>query len=281
MVSGNVTSCRSASRFAARALFLLVSAAGGCIEHASPEAKALLVRGSRAYGASNIPAAIAAMDEFLAGNSRTAEAEMAYYLRGLAQWRAGDANAARQDLEAAADRARTRTMHFNAIKALGDLAIETGDANQAVTLYTQALEEADANSPLDEVRYGLGCALQRQGQWWHADAQFDRLLHDFPASRLAAPTRRRIRCQAWTFQIAAFSQKGLADDESARLAKIGLPTTVEPTIASDRLEFVVQAGRYDTYAQAAAHAEQVRRFATAAPLVPTRLSARAAAVHEP
>jgi len=260
---------------------LLVSAAGGCIEHASPEAKALLVRGGRAYGANNIPAAIAAMDEFLAGNSRTAEAEMAYYLRGLAQWRAGDANSARQDLEAAADRARTRAMHYNAIKALGDLAIETGDANQAVTLYTQALEEADANSPLDEVRYGLGCALQRQGQWWHADAQFDRLLHDSPDSRLAGPTRRRSRCQAWTFQIAAFGQKGLAEDESARLAKIGLPTTVEPTIANDRLEFVVQAGRYDTYAQAAAHAKQVRRFAADAPLVPTRLSARAAAVHQP
>jgi len=262
---------RTMHRPGTMALWAIVGLCAGCVEHAGPEAMALLDAARAALEASNHAAAVERTSEFLAQNSHTAEAEAAYYVRGLARWQAGDQAGAREDLQAAASRARTGVMHFKAVKALGDLAMETGDAEWAVTLYKQAIEEAEPNAPaLDEVRYGLGCAYQRLGQWWQADAQFDRLGHVFPDSPTAALAGRRVRCQAWTFQISAYRRKGLADDESARLGRLGLETNVRPAIVGDGLLYLVESGRHDTYAQALADAERVRRFSADAKIVPTR-----------
>jgi tetratricopeptide (TPR) repeat protein len=253
------------------AVGLLLAACGGCVQHAGPEAVKLLGDAQAAYGRSDDQGTIAKASEFLDQNSHTAEADVAYYIRGLAYYRARHLPPAREDLKRAADGARGKDLRVKAVKALGDLALESGDADWAQTLYTQALDEMDlAKPPADEVRYGLGCALQHKGLWWDADAQFDRLLHDFPdrpATRLAG---RRIRCRAWAFQIAAFDRQDLAEAESARLAKIGPKTTVRQAVVDGKLKFLVQAGWYDTYA-AAGNAGQIRAAAAAnAQLVPTR-----------
>lgn len=260
----------SQTRCAAAALGLLLTACGGCVQHAGPEAVKLLGDAQSAYGRSDDQAAIAEASEFLDQNSHTAEADAAYYLRGLAHYRARHLPAAREDLKRAADRARGKDLRVKAVKALGDLALESGDADWARTLYTQALDEMDlAKPPADEVRYGLGCALQHTGLWWDADAQFDRLLHDFPDRPVARLAGRRIRCQAWTFQIAAFDRQDLAEAESARLAKTGLKTTVAQAVVDGKLKFLLQAGWYDTHA-AAGDAGQIRAAAANAQLVPTR-----------
>ena len=253
-------------------LGLLLVACGGCVEHAGPEAVKLLGDAQAAYGRSDDQAAIAKAGEFLDQNSHTAEAGAAYYLRGLAHYRAKDLPAAREDLKRAAEKARGRDLHIKAAKALGDLALETGDADWAQTLYTQALDEMDlAKPPADEVRYGLGCALQRKGLWWDADVQFDRLLHDFPERPAARLAGRRIRCRAWTFQIAAFDRQDLAESESARLAKIGLETAIGQAVVDGKLKFLVQAGRYDTRAAATEAAGKTPGgLAANAQLVPTR-----------
>jgi len=253
-------------------LGLLLAACGGCVQHAGPEAVKLLGDAQAAYGRSDDQAAIAKASEFLTQNSHTAEADAAYYIRGLAHYRTKDLPAAREDLKRAADRARGKDLRVKAGKALGDLALESGDADSARMFYTQALDEMDlAKPPADEVRYGLGCALQHKGLWWDADVQFDRLLHDFPDRPVARLAGRRIRCQAWTFQIAAFDRQDLAEAESARLAKIGPKTTVRQAVVDGKLKFLLQAGRYDTRAAAAeAAGKTLGGLATNAQLVPAR-----------
>jgi tetratricopeptide (TPR) repeat protein len=256
---------------AAAALGLLLAACGGCVQHASPEAVKLISDAQAAYSRSDDQTAIAKAGEFLTQNSHTAEADVAYYLRGLAQYRARHLPAAREDLKQAAERARGKDLHVKAVKALGDLALESGDADWAQTLYGQALDEMELDKPpADEVRYGMGCALQHKGLWWDADAQFGRLLHDFPERPAALLAGRRIRCQAWTFQIAAFDRQDLAESESARLAKIGLNTAVREAVVDGRLKFLVQAGRYDTHAAAEAAGKALGGLAANAQLVPTR-----------
>ena len=256
---------------AAAAIGLLLAACGGCVEHASPEAIKLLAEGQGAYERSDDHAAIAKTSEFLAHSAQTAEADVAYYLRGLAYYRTKDLPAAREDLKRSAARTRRKDLHLKVLKALGDLAYDTGDLDWAETLYRGALDEMNLKAPpADEVRYRLGCALQRKGNWWDADSQFDRLRHDFPDSAPARLAERRIRCQAWAFQIAAFDRKDLADSESARLAKVGLATTVRHAVVDGKLRFLVQAGRYDTYAAADADAPKIRNAAASAQLVPTR-----------
>jgi tetratricopeptide (TPR) repeat protein len=258
-------------RAALAAVGLLLAACGGCVQHAGPEAVKLLSDAQAAYGRSDDQGTIAKASEFLDQNSHTAEADAAYYLRGLAHYRARHLPAAREDLKRAADRARGKDFRIKAVKALGDLALESGDADWARMLYTQALDEMDlAKPPADEVRYGLGCALQHKGLWWDADVQFDRLLHDFPDRPTARLAGHRIRCQAWTFQIAAFDRQDLAEAESARLAKIGPKTTVRQAVVDGKLKFLLQAGWYDTYAAAGNAGKTLRAAAANAHLVPTR-----------
>jgi tetratricopeptide (TPR) repeat protein len=253
------------------ALGLLLLAAGGCVQHASPEAMKLLAEGRDAYERSADQTVIAKTSEFLAHNAQTAEADVAYYLRGLAYYRTKDLPAAREDLKRSAAGAQQKDLHMKVIKALGDLAFDTGDADWAETLYREALDEMDLKAPpADEIRYRLGCVLQLKGNWWDADSQFGRLGHDFPDSPPARLGERRTRCRAWTFQIAAFDRKDLADSESARLAKVGLATAVHPAVVEGKLRFMVQAGRYDTYAGADDDAPAIRNAAANAQLVPTR-----------
>jgi len=256
---------------AVAAIGLLLVTCVGCVEHASPDAIELLAEGRDAYEKSDDQAAIARTSEFLANNARTAEADVAYYLRGLAYYRTGDLPAAREDLKRSASRARQKDLHLKVLKALGDLAFDTGDMDWAETLYAEALAEMDPKvTPADDVRYRLGCVLQRKGQWWDADSQFERLQHDFPDSRAARLAGRRIRCRAWTFQLAAFDRKDLAESASARLAKVGLTTAVRPTVIEGKLTFLVQAGWYETHAAAAADTQKIRNADPNAPLVPTR-----------
>ena len=252
-------------------LGLFLAACGGCVEHAGPEAVKLLSDAQAAYTQSDDRGTIAKASEFLAQNSHTAEADAAYYFRGLAQYRAKDLPAAREDLKRAANKAQGKDLRSKAVKALGDLALESGDANSAQTFYTQALDEMDlAKPPADEVRYGLGCALQLKGLWWDADIQFDRLLHDFPDRHVARLAGRRIRCRAWTFQLTAFDRQDLAESESARLAKIGVNTAVREAVVDGKLKFLVQAGRYDTHAAAEEADKTLGGLAAKAQLVPTR-----------
>jgi len=250
---------------------LLLTICSGCVQHASPEAIKLLAEGRNAYERSDDQAVIARTSEFLATSAKTAEADVAYYLRGLAYYRAKNLPAAREDLKRSAARARGKDLHVKALKALGDLAYDTGDVNWAETLYREALDKMDPKAPpADEVRYRLGCALQRKGQWWQADSQFVRLGYDFPDSPAAHLAKRRVRCRAWAFQIAAFDRKDLADSESARLAKLGLATTVRHAVIEGKLRFLVQAGWYDTCAAAEAAAGKIHNAAATAQLVPTR-----------
>ena len=93
-------------RAALAAVGLLLAACGGCVQHAGPEAVKLLGDAQAAYGRSDDQGTIAKAGEFLAQNSNTAEADAAYYLRGLAYYRTKDLPAAREDLKRAADRAR-------------------------------------------------------------------------------------------------------------------------------------------------------------------------------
>jgi len=250
---------------------LLLATCVGCVDHASPDAMELLAKGRNAFEQSDDQATIARTSDFLAQNAKTAEADVAYYLRGLAYYRMGNLPAAREDLKRSAARARQKDLHLKVLKALGDLAFDTGDMDWAETLYSEALDEMDLQAtPTEDVRYRLGCVLQRKGKWWDADSQFQRLQHDFPDSRAARLAGQRIRCRAWAFQFAAFDRKDLAESAAARLAKVSLTTTIRPTVIEGTLTFLVQAGWYETYAAATADASQIRNTDPNAPLVPTR-----------
>lgn len=238
----------------------VLSGAGGCVQQVTPEAEQLLIDSKAAYARGDDAAVVRDTSSFLAGFDKTNLAEVAYYLRGLSRYRQGELGSAKSDLKIAASSADRQDVRMKSLKALADLAFEEGDVDWAEGLYGQALAEVKPKKPpADEIRYRLGCVLQRKGRWDEADEQFDRVAHVYAGTEVARRAQLRLRCRAWTVQAAAFGRKDLADAESARLRGQQLPAVTRSVISGDSLRFVVQVGRYATYEQAAAALPAVRR----------------------
>ena len=243
----------------------------GCVKTVSPEARQLLIDSKAAYARGDDETVIRQTTTFLGGHADTNLADVAYYLRGLAKYRRKDTSGAREDLKAAVTATQRKDVRLGALKALGDLAYETGDMAWAESLYGQALKDIETGKPpADEVRYRLGCVLQRRGRWSAADEQFDRVVHVFAGTEIAGRAERRLRCLAWTVQAGAFARQAHAHAEALRLRGLKLQAVARPGSPGPKLYFVVQVGLYGTYEQAAAVLPSVRRHCRDAFITPTR-----------
>ncbi|MGB2823617.1 MAG: SPOR domain-containing protein, partial [Phycisphaerae bacterium] len=182
-----------------------------------------------------------------------------------------DVAGAKSDLQLAAGRAQRRDVRVGSLKALGDVAFDENDLDWSENLYRQALVVGEPKTkPVDEVRYRLGCVLQRKGRWGDADEQFDRVSHVFAGTQVARRAERRLRCLAWTIQAGAFSTKKLAEADASRLRAAKLAAVTRPLTVAGKLQFLVQVGWYDSYERAAAALPTVRRHRSDAFVTPTR-----------
>jgi len=244
---------------------------GGCTEPLSPEARQLLVDSKAAYDGGDDAAVLQKTSAFLAEHANAGEADVAFYFRGLSKYRLRDSSGAMSDLKEAFTRTNRREIQLGSAKALGDLAFESGDAVWAEDMYYQALQYADpARKPTDEIRYRLGCVLQRKGDWSEADRQFDLVLHLFAGSPSAQRAERRARCLAWTVQTGVYARRDAALAEAKRLGAAKLPAAAKPLTYGGTLRFHVQIGTYKTWSEAGAALPGIRRLRKDAILVPTR-----------
>ncbi len=253
---------------AAAALGVVV---GGCVQPVTPEARKLVADARAAYDRGDDPAVVRDTTTFLDRYAQTDLADVAYYLRGLAHYRRKDLSAARADLKLAASRAERRDVRVGALKALGDLAFDAGDLEWAETLYREGLAAAaPRRPPADEIRYRLGCTLQRQGRWAQADEQFDRVVYVFADTEVARRAERRLRCLGWTVQAGAYARQDSARAEAARLRKAGLAAATKSAMLDGKLRFLVHVGRYGRHDEAAGALPAVRRLRSDAFVTPTR-----------
>lgn len=249
----------------------LLSGSTGCVEPVSPEARQMLIDSRAAYDRGDDPTVVRQTSQFLAGNGRNSLSDVAYYLRGLANYRAKDLTSARSDLQAALAATKRQDIRLGSLKALGDLAYEEGDMAGADRLYRQALAECSPGTrPADEIGYRLGCALQNQGRWSEADEQLDRVVHVFAGSEIARRAERRLRCVAWTVQAGAYEKKAAADTEAVRFRAARLPANTRPVLVDGKLRFFVQVGWYDTRDKASALLPAVRKLRADAFVIPSR-----------
>lgn len=234
------------------ALVCTLSLGPGCNGPLSPEAKKLLLAGYDAYERGEDKAAIARMDEFLLAAGRSNRADEAYYLRGLAKYRSGDLDGAEADMQLALTNVSHKEVRGKARLALGDLAWGRGHLAEAEELYRSALEDIpQGRAPGDQAHYKLGCALQRLGRWEDASVQFHRVLDLFEGTKWARLAGQRANAGAWTIQVGAFDGKKRADEHAVAMMRKGLPAAVRPVLRQGKLVFLVQAGIYSSYDQAA------------------------------
>ena len=254
-----------------RVLSLLCIAAAGCSGALSPEAAKWLRDANDAYARGDDATAIGESTKFLQLHAGRQEAGEAYYIRGLANCRRGNATPARQDLAAAVRATRRKDLTAMAEAKLGDMAYRSGQWPRAEQHYRRALDAGAPDAPpADEATYRLGALLQREGRWRDADAQFDRLLHFFPDSPLARLATDRVRAQRWSIQAAALAKASAANETQATLRRAGMPSRVDLALRGDRMLRLVRVGSYQSYDAALADLAKVRKFFADAYIAPAR-----------
>ena len=247
----------------ALAIVLTAAAVVGCNgpKKLTPEGERLLQQGKDAFDRGDDAAAIARMDRFVTDNVGMVGVDQAYYYRGRAKYRGKDLPGAAADMDQAVARTEDDGLRASARIVLGDIAYDRGQMASAAESYGQALDEIPlGKKPADHALFRLGCTLQRQGKWVQADLRFDRLIYLFPKSKVAALAGRRIRGVAWTVQVGAYRKKSRADQAAAALRADRLAAEVRPILQEGRPLFLVQAGRFQGYDQAAARLPELRRL---------------------
>ena len=258
-------------RIFAAAILCAAGTGLGCNGHLSLTAKALLHSGNEAYKKGNYKTTVAKMDAFVEEAGRSRRAAEGYYLRALAKLKLNDTTGAKVDFGEAADRTNDREIRAYSLNALGDMAWNENDMDRAGKCYAGALASTDrGRKPADHSHYRLGCVLQRQGKWPEADLQFSRLDYFFRGTELAVRAARRINCRAWTVQAGAFNEKERADALAEELRGKNLAATVEPLLGREKLNFIVQVGRYAAYEKAVEALAGVRLHVSDAFVVTTR-----------
>ncbi len=253
-------------------MVLCVAGTGlGCNNHLSLTAKALLHSGNEAYKRGDYQTTVAKMDAFVKEAGRSRRAGEGYYLRGLSKLKLSDTKGAKVDFGQAAHRTNNRQIRAHSLNALGDMAWNEDDMDRAGKCYAGALESTDrGRKPADHSHYRFGCVLQRQGRWLDADLQFSRLDYFFRGTELAMRTARRTNCRAWTVQAGAFNEKDRADALAEELRGKNLAATVEPLLGRQKLNFIVQVGRYAAYKEAVEALAGVKLHVNDAFVVTTR-----------
>lgn len=262
---------REQYRIFAAAILCVAGTGLGCNAHLSLNAKALLYSGNEAYRRGDYQATVTNMDAFVKEAGRSRRVAEGFYLRGLANLKLKNREGAKVDFGHAVSRTRDKEIRSHSLNALGDIAWDEDDMEQAASCYAKSLESTNrGKKPADHSHYRLGCVLQRQAKWRDADVQFSQLDYFFHGSDLAMRAARRINCRAWTVQAGVFSQKAGANTVVEELRGKNLAARVEPLLGREKLVFIVQVGRHAAYEQAVEALKTVRQHVDDAFVVTTR-----------
>lgn len=248
-----------------------IGAAAGCNASVSPEGVRLLRDSDVAYRRGDDAEAIASATRFLELHPRLQESGEAYYIRALAQKRAGRTGEAKSDLQAALGLAKRADLLVRVHHASGELAYASGDLPAAEGHYREVVElNPAAAPPSDQALYRLGCVLQRQGRWAEADSYFTRLTHLFDGSALARRAEDRIRAKQWSIQVGAFANTAAAGRLERQLIAQGLPARTDIDTRDKKLLRFVRIGSYATYKAAEANLQRTRTISSDAFITPAR-----------
>ena len=209
-------------------------------------------------------------DLFLSQYGQSPEAAEALYLRALSRIRQKRVADARTDLRSALARSKRDDLTARVHAQLGLLAFDAKRWAVAADHLGKAVGALDAAPPTDEVLLRYGLALQRAGHWNRARHQFARVVRQYGAR----PSGRRAKRQmAWpdphfAIQCGAYADPKEADRRIAALTARRLAARRTWELRDNRSLWIVYAGRYTTYAQAAAALANIRSVAADAFIVP-------------
>ena len=238
---------------------LLACAALGCTS-VSPEDRNLLLSANTAYQHGDNAAAIAQSSRFIQAHGRTQEAGEAHYIRGLAEFKNGQAGPAREDFQAGLKLTKRKDLLALLHNELVRLDYEAGQMRPAQEHFRQVLDNVPRTSaPADQAMYRLGCVLQHLGQWRQADQYFDRVMQLFEHTELASLAANRVRATHWSIQAGAYASEATGRQLEAQLKRDGLAAHFDLDAREGKLMRLLRVGNYPTYDAAQADLPRVQK----------------------
>ncbi len=235
---------------------LLAVALGGCDETRKRSLKAVADH----YRAGHFRRALVdanAVAEQASGH----QYDQARYFAGLSAYRLGRDEEAEGYLRPLADHRDARIAGPTHV-TLGLIALSRHEDQQALRHFTDATESLEA-SEAGKAHYHMALCQQKLGLWSTAQAHLEIALHATTDPDLRRVIRQRLAARAFTIQLGAYGRRANADQRAHELAGpvsragLGVPTIV-PSLADGRRLYLVQAGRFNTHADARRALERLR-----------------------
>ncbi|MBN2447486.1 MAG: SPOR domain-containing protein [Phycisphaerae bacterium] len=243
---------------------LLVGCAGQTLNEGWLEA------GERSYEAARYDEAITKLTQYIESDPPAEDLGRAYYVRALSFAKSNRRSLAHEDLLHCFQTARDPDVVWRSCVLLGTLYYEDEKWANAAHAYTGAITRMQEAPPLDDVLWRLGVCHERMGQWGQSRTDFQRLVLQFPNSRLANDARRRLAISAdhFAIQCGVFSSQTSADELTRQLARQGMSAYTRREPRDGALKNVVLVGRYTTYEEAWQDIARVRQYVPGAVIWP-------------
>ncbi len=192
----------------------------------------------------------------------------AFYLRGQCRLKAGRREDARSDFNKGLVLADDRALQVWLEVQAANMAFDDDRYERARFLYELAIDDVPSGPPADRVLFQYGVCLQRTQNFREARDVFERVFREYPASSFATAARRKYNWddEYFSVQCGVFSTKTRAQQMASDLRRKGIGALAVAEGGGGR--YVVRAGQYQTYAEAARMLDRVRSHQPDAFIVP-------------
>lgn len=185
--------------------------------------------------------------------SRGVQRDQARFVLGMSAYRLGRGSEAIEHLRQAAE-SGDRTISGRAHATLGLIYAGRSEHHRAIRHLEQATRKLDGD---DEARayYHLALSEQKLGRWASARTHLSLAVSSTSDPSLRRAARQQQDATGYTLQLGAFSEKSNADEHAlqmrSRTSGIGSPRVIPSTTSSGDRLYLVQVGRFSTFASAA------------------------------
>ena len=240
-----------------------------CTEFGPRERQALSMAGQE-YNEGKHVSAAARLDRLINDYSGAAEIGEAYYLRGLCRAKAGQAEAARGDFDAALEHSKRDDLTGRANASLGTIAFDRGQWSTAAEYFGKAIPKLPDAPPKDQILFSAAVASQRAGNWKQGTLYLSMLLRNFHNRPVAVEARRLAtwQHQCFSIQLGVYRNSSNAQEAMKDYRRKGLDPDQENVPRGGEAVWIVRTGHYLTYAQATAALASVRRIEPKAYIIP-------------
>ncbi|MFH1746998.1 MAG: tetratricopeptide repeat protein [Planctomycetota bacterium] len=229
-----------------------------------------LAEGERAYKQQHYEQAVQQLSQFVNAAPQRPEVGRALYVRALAQAHQNERSQARSDLERCVRSTDDPDVRWRAYAVLGTLDYEDGQWATAGRVYAAAIADAPREPPTDVMLFRLGVCCERSGRWDDARGPYQRLLVEYPESKLRDSAQRRLDINAdhFAIQCGLFSSSENAENMMHDLERNGMVPRIRRETRNRAIYHVVLVGRYGSYEEALRDLARVKGYVPKAVIWP-------------